>query len=138
MNYTPLYATALACLIGAAVLLPLASAPAEAGSVTVKITPKTKIGTKMVEKGLTVVTKAQERHNAERIDQKGSGNSAEVSQSGDGNTLGVFQRGKGHTATASQDGNDNTLGIFQFGRNTSTTADQTGNGKTGLIIQGGW
>jgi hypothetical protein len=127
----------LALMIG---LTPLAFAPAPAeagGSVTVTVTPKGK-GAKAVKKGLTVLSKVQERRNQVRVQQNGSGNGAYVSQNGSGNWLGVFQRGSGHSATASQDGNSNTLGIFQFGKNTSTSTTQTGNGKVGLIFQGGW
>ena len=136
MRRAPLRAMAIACLIGIAPV-GYASAPAAAGGVTITITPKGK-SAKAVKKGLTVLTRIQERRNAARIDQKGNGNSAVVSQTGNDNTIGIFQRGSGHTATASQDGNNNTLGIIQFGKNTSTTASQTGNGKTGIIIQGGW
>jgi hypothetical protein len=136
MNRASLRAVALACLIGS-LAAPGLSQTVEAGSVTVTITPKGK-SAKVVRKGLKVLTRVQERRNAAAIDQKGEGNSALVSQTGQGNALAVFQRGNGHSAAASQDGNNNALGVFQFGRNTSTTASQTGNGKTGIIIQGGW
>ncbi len=120
-------------------LAPLyAAPPAQAGgSVTIHVEPKGKKAYKL-QKGLAAIGRIQQRRNNARVDQRGSGNSAYVSQNGSGNTLGVFQRGSGHSATASQDGNNNTLGIFQFGRNTTTNYNQTGNGKTGLIIQGGW
>lgn len=111
--------------------------PAEAGSITIKVTPKGKKA-EAISKGLNRWSKVRDRINRARVEQNGSGNTANLSQSGSGNNLGVFQHGSGHTATASQDGNNNTLGIFQFGKNTSTTTSQTGNGKASFIFQGGW
>jgi hypothetical protein len=136
MRKTPFKAAALACLIGSSPMF-YPPTPADAGSVTVTVKPKGK-SAKVVEKGLTILSKIQERRNRARVDQSGSGNTALVSQHGEGNTLGLFQRGSGHTAIASQDGDDNTLGIFQFGKNTTTDTSQTGNGRVELIFQGGW
>ncbi len=129
-------AAAMALLMGVTPAI-YTSAPANAGSVTIKVTPKGKPA-KAVKKGLTFLSRVQEARNRVRVEQYGSDNGAYVSQSGGGNWLGVFQRGSGHTATASQDGNNNTLGIFQFGKNTSTNTAQTGDGEFGLIFQGGW
>jgi hypothetical protein len=136
MKMTPFKAMVFACLIGSSPML-YPPTPADAGSVTIAVKPKGK-SAKVVEKGLTLLSRIQERRNRARIDQNGSGNTALVSQHGAGNTVGVFQRGRGHTAVASQDGDDNTLGIFQFGKNTTTNTSQTGNGRVGLIFQGGW
>jgi hypothetical protein len=111
--------------------------PAEAGSITIKVTPKGKKA-EAISKGLNRWSKVRDRINNARVEQNGNGNTAQLSQSGSGNNLGVFQHGSGHTATASQDGNNNTLGIFQFGKNTSTNTSQTGNGQTSFIFQGGW
>jgi hypothetical protein len=111
--------------------------PAQAGSITVTITPKGKKA-EAISKGLSRWSKVRDRINRARVEQNGSGNTANLSQSGSGNNLGVFQRGTGHSATASQDGNNNTLGIFQFGKNTSTNTSQTGDGKASFIFQGGW
>ena len=136
MKKTPFKAMAFACLIGSSPML-YRPAPADAGSLTVTVKPKGK-SAKVVEKGLTILSTIQARRNRARIDQSGSGNTALVSQHGEGNTIGIFQRGSGHTAIASQDGDDNTLGIFQFGKNTTTDTRQTGNGRVELIFQGGW
>jgi hypothetical protein len=111
--------------------------PAEAGSITIKATPKGKKA-EAISKGLNRWSKVRNRINNARVEQNGNGNTANLSQRGSGNNLGVFQHGSGHTATASQDGNNNTLGIFQFGKNTSTNTSQTGNGQTSFIFQGGW
>jgi hypothetical protein len=81
---------------------------------------------------------AQRLSNSARVDQKGSGNSAAVSQSGHWNWATIFQRGRGHSATVAQTGNNNAFGVFQFGRNTSMDAAQTGNGQAGLMLQYGW
>jgi len=114
-----------------------AAQPAHAGSFTVTVTPKGKKA-EAISKGMSRWSKIRERINRARVNQNGSGNTANLSQSGSGNNLGVYQRGTGHSATASQDGNNNTLGIFQFGKNTSTNTSQTGNGETSFIFQGGW
>jgi Curlin associated repeat len=135
MNRTQWIAPALAAAIGLAPLCQ--AAPAQAGSITVKVTPKGKKVEKL-KAGLERLGELQARRNRARVDQKGSGNSASVSQDGGGNWLGVFQRGSGHTAVASQNGNNNALGIFQFGKNTSTRTAQTGDGQVGLIFQAGW
>lgn len=136
MKTKRLEAVLLAVSIGAAPLYTTTQAEA-GGSVTVTVTPKGKKAEK-IRRGLDRWAAARERRNAARIEQRGYGNTAEASQSGNGNTLGVYQRGKGHSATASQDGNNNALGVFQFGRNTSTTTSQTGDGQTKLIFQAGW
>lgn len=133
-------AAALATLIGAAPVL-TATAPAHAGgSVTIAITPKGK-GAEKLEKGLSMWSRLRARREAWRnranVDQKGSNNAAQVSQSGNGNDVLVFQRGKGHSASVSQSGDNNALGVFQFGKNTSSSTTQTG-GQSGLIFQGGW
>ncbi len=111
--------------------------PAQAGSITIKVTPKGKKA-EAISKGLNRWSKVRNRINNARVEQNGSGNTAHLSQSGNGNNVAVFQRGTGHSATASQDGNNNTLGIFQFGKNTSTNTSQTGDGKASFIFQGGW
>jgi hypothetical protein len=136
MKKTPFKAMACACLIGWSPMF-YPPTPADAGSVTVTVKPKGK-SAKVVKKGLTVLSKIQARRNRARAEQNGSGNTALVSQHGEGNTLGVFQRGSGHTAIASQDGDDNTLGIFQLGKGTTTDTRQTGDGRVELIFQGGW
>ncbi len=128
-------AAALAIALGAAPIL--TAAPADAGSVTIKVTPKGNKGEKLL-RGFERLSRIPDRRNKARVEQNGGGNSAEVSQQGQGNRLGVFQRGSGHSAIASQDGDNNTLGIFQFGKNTSTNTTQTGNGKSSLIFQRGW
>lgn len=135
MNKITVSAAFLALSLGLAPMY--IPAPADAGSFTVKLTPKGKRAEK-VQKGLERWAQIRQRRNEARVEQSGNGNSAELSQNGGGNWLGVFQRGSGHSATASQDGNNNTLGIFQFGKNTSTNTSQTGNGQFSLIFQGGW
>ncbi len=135
MNRTQWIVPALVAAIG---LTPLCqAAPAKAGSITVTVTPKGKKAEKL-KAGLERLGELQALRNRARVDQKGSANSASVSQDGSGNWLGVFQRGRGHTAVASQDGNNNAMGVFQFGKNTSTKTAQTGDGQVGLIFQAGW
>jgi Curlin associated repeat len=110
---------------------------AAAGSVSVTIAPKGE-SANAVRDGLFLYSWAQQMRNYVRIDQKGSGNGAAVSQSGQWNWATIFQRGRGHSATVAQNGNNNALGVFQFGRNTSIDAAQTGNGQAGLVLQYGW
>lgn len=126
----------LAAALGlAAVSAPV---PANAGSVSFTVSPKGK-DAELLRHGLNLYSLARShRRNRARVDQRGTGNGAGVSQSGEGNVAGVFQRGSGHSATISQNGNNNAYGIFQFGRNTSTAVTQTGDGRRGLVFQGGW
>jgi hypothetical protein len=135
MIRTNLMTAVLVLTTGCAVLAP--PTPAAAGSVSVAITPKGEHAT-AIRGGLRVLSWGQEMRNRARIDQRGGGNGAGISQSGNGNWAGVFQRGRGHSATVAQNGDNNALGIFQFGRNTSTDAVQTGNGQVGVVLQAGW
>ncbi|HZA01656.1 MAG TPA: curlin [Hyphomicrobiaceae bacterium] len=110
---------------------------AAAGSVSVSIAPKGE-SANAIRDGLFLFSWAQQLRNSARVDQKGSGNAAAVSQSGHWNWAAIFQRGRGHSATVAQNGNSNAFGVFQFGRNTSIDAAQTGNGQAGLVLQYGW
>ena len=110
---------------------------AAAGTVSVTVTPKGESASALRD-GLFLFSWAQRLRNSARVDQKGSGNSAAVSQSGHWNWATIFQRGRGHSATVAQTGNNNAFGVFQFGRNTSMDAAQTGNGQAGLMLQYGW
>jgi hypothetical protein len=126
----------LAFTVGAAAI----DAPtptAAAGSVSVTLAPKGE-SANAIRDGLFLFSWAQRLRNSARVDQKGSGNSAAVSQSGYGNWATIFQRGRGHSATVAQNGNNNAFGVFQFGRNTSMDAAQTGNGQAGVVLQYGW
>jgi hypothetical protein len=126
----------LAFTVGAAAI----DAPtpaAAAGTVRVTVTPKGESAS-AVRDGLFLFSWAQRLRNSARVDQKGSGNSAAVSQSGHGNWATIVQRGRGHSAAVAQTGNNNAFGVFQFGRNTSMDAAQTGNGQAGLMLQYGW
>jgi hypothetical protein len=126
----------LAFTIGAAAIN-APSPAAAAGSVSVSITPKGE-SANAVRDGLFLFSWTQQLRNYARVDQKGRGNAAGVSQSGQWNWAGIFQRGRGHSATVTQNGNNNAFGVFQFGRNTSLDAAQTGHGQTGLVMQYGW
>ena len=114
------------------------SAPAAAGgSLSFAVTPRGETA-HVVRDGFRFYSWARDLRNRVRVDQRGSGNGAGVSQSGTGNWAGIFQRGRNHSATVTQNGNDNAYGIFQFGRNTSSAATQTGDGNVGFVLQGGW
>jgi hypothetical protein len=131
---TALAASFLTLTFGAATVLP--TVPAEAGSVSIKISPKGK-NAKKLQKGLQILSLIQNAKNLAKVQQNGSGNAVGLAQSGGGNAVGVFQDGDGHTAVANQSGGNNALGIIQLGKNTHTDVSQNG-GETGLIIQGGW
>ena len=107
------------------------------GSASITITPKGE-SARVLQEGLHWYSIFQNTRNRARVDQKGTGNGAAVSQSGRNNWAGIFQRGKGHAATVTQNGNDNALGVVQFGKKTNMTASQSGNGNVGLVLQGGW
>ena len=126
----------LAFTLGAAAIN-APSPAAAAGSVSVTVAPKGE-SANAVRDGLFLFSWAQHMRNYARINQKGSGNGAAVSQTGHWNWATVFQRGRGHSATVAQNGNNNAFGVFQFGRNTSMDAAQTGNGQTGVALQYGW
>jgi hypothetical protein len=131
---TALAATLMTLSLGAATLLPVA--PAEAGSITLKISPKGKKA-KQLQQGLAIFGALQNARNVAKAYQNGNGNAIGGAQNGSGNVLGVIQEGDGHTAVATQNGGNNALGIIQFGKGTHTDVSQNG-GETGLIIQGGW
>jgi major curlin subunit len=115
-----------------------AAAPAEArNGFRFVVTPKGE-DARVVRDGLRLYSIARDLRNRAKVDQRGTGNGAAISQSGSGNWSGIFQRGSGHSATVSQNGNNNALGVFQFGRNQNTSAVQQGDGNVGLVFEGGW
>jgi hypothetical protein len=126
----------VAFTVGAAAIDALTPAAA-AGSVSVSIAPQGE-SAKAVRDGIFLFSWAQQLRNYARVDQKGRGNGAAVSQNGHWNWAAIFQRGRGHSATVTQNGNNNALGVFQFGRNTSIDAAQSGNSQAGLVVQYGW
>jgi hypothetical protein len=136
MIRTKLAAGLLAFTMGVAALEAPPSSAAS-GSVSVTIAPKGESANAMRD-GLFLFSWMQQRRNYARIDQRGSGNGATVSQTGNWNWAGIFQRGRGHSATVTQNGNNNAFGVFQFGRNASLDAAQTGHGEAGLVLQYGW
>src|ERR671918_386503 len=69
------------------------SPAAAAGSVSVTIAPKGQ-SANAVRDGLFLFSWAQQMRNYARVDQKGSGNGAAVSQSGHWNWATIFQRGR--------------------------------------------
>ncbi|MEW5962627.1 MAG: curlin [Pseudomonadota bacterium] len=121
----------------AALLVLHAATPADAGSVSLTITPKGESAT-AIRQGLQIYSWAKSIESRARISQKGTGNAAAIGQSGSGNWAGIFQRGSGHTGTISQSGDNNAYGLFQFGRNTTSNVTQSGNGKVGFTFLGGW
>lgn len=127
-----------ALMIPMAALSIFAATPAEArNGFRFVVTPKGE-DARVVRDGLRLYSLARDLRNRAKVDQRGTGNGAAVSQSGSGNWSGIFQRGSGHSATVTQNGNNNSFGIFQFGRNQNTTAVQEGNGNVGLVFEGGW
>ncbi len=110
---------------------------AAGGRVSFTVTPRGQ-NADVIRDGLHWCSLFRRARNQARVDQRGSGNGAAVSQSGNDNVARVFQRGRGHSAAISQNGNNNAFGIFQFGRNTSTAARQNGNGNVDLVFEGGW
>lgn len=121
----------------AALALLVAASPADAGSISLTVTPKGDSAT-AISRGLQLYSWAKGLESRARITQKGTGNAAAISQSGSGNSAAVFQRGSGHTGTIAQNGDNNVYGLFQLGRNTSTNVSQTGSGKVGFTFLGGW
>jgi hypothetical protein len=136
MIRTKLAAGLLAFAIGATTI-DAATPAAAAGSVSVTLAPQGE-SANAVRDGLFLFSWAQQLRNYARVDQRGSGNAAAVSQSGNWNWARIFQRGRGHSASVTQNGNHNAFGVFQFGRNTSLDAAQTGHGQAGLVLQYGW
>lgn len=125
-------------ILSIAALSAFAAAPAEArNGFRFVVTPKGD-DARAVREGLRLYSFARDLRNRAKVDQRGTGNGAAVSQSGSGNWSGIFQRGSGHSATVTQNGNNNAFGIFQFGRNQNTSSVQEGNGNVGLVFEGGW
>jgi len=127
----------LAVLVASSAIIHLTTHPAQAGSVSVMITPKGD-SAKAVSKGLQIYSLFQGFKSRAEVDQRGQNNSAGIAQTGSGNVAGIFQRGNGHTGTITQNGSNNAFGIFQFGRKTSSSVSQTGSGNVGFLFQGGW
>lgn len=139
MNLTSLRRCAPAALAALIAAAPLTAPALAAGKqVTIVISPKTEKGERLLRKGLKVISTVQEKRNAAKVIQKGSGNQASVSQTGNGNNAAVIQRGSGHFADVTQSGNGNALGLIQLGRKTTASPVQNGDGKASLIIQRGW
>jgi Curlin associated repeat len=127
-----------AVMLAMAVFSTFTAAPAEArNGFRFVVTPKGE-DARVVRDGLRLYSIARDLRNRAKVDQRGTGNGAAVSQSGSGNWSGIFQRGSGHSASVSQNGNNNAFGIFQFGRNQNTSAVQQGDGNVGLVFEGGW
>jgi Curlin associated repeat len=127
-------AALMAATFGISTLAPVA--PAEAGSVTINITPKGK-NAKKLKMGLGILSLIQKAKNGASVSQDGNGNAVGIGQSGGGNNVGVIQKGDGHNAIITQNGGNNALGVIQFGKNTNADIAQNG-GEAGLVIQGGW
>jgi hypothetical protein len=127
----------LAGLLAVATGLAAVNSPAAAGGFSFSLEPKGK-DAKALSTGLRLYSLAQNLRNRARVDQRGTGNGAGISQNGSGNYAGVFQRGHNNSATVAQNGDNNTLGVFQFGRNNSSAVTQNGNGRVGLVFQGNW
>ena len=126
----------LALLLGVAAM-ELPTPAAAGGSASLTITPKGE-SARVLQEGLHWYSLFKSSRNRARVDQRGSGNGAAISQHGSNNWAGIFQRGRGQSASIAQNGNDNAMGIFQFGRKTNATTRQTSNGNVGLVLQGGW
>lgn len=127
---------ALTALLAASVLTHQ-TAPATAGSVNVTVAPRGE-SAEAVRTGFLFYNLFRGVKNRARVNQKGSGNGAAISQHGNGNVAEVFQRGRGNSGTITQNGNNNAYGIFQFGRKARTSAVQTGDGNAGFTFQGNW
>ena len=113
-------------------------APAEAGGgVRLELTPDAR-SADAIRMGLGIYSLVRQHKSRARVDQRGSGNSAGVGQSGRGNVAAVFQQGRGHSTSVQQNGDGNAIGIIQFGRNRSSSHVQSGNGNVGLVVEGGW
>lgn len=132
MKRTTLFAALMAATIGLGGLA--APQPADAGSFSLYISPKSERGQEKLSRGLRAFSHIQRRFDV----FGGDNNSASVNQYGSGNHTGVYQRGDNHDARTGQYGNDNTLGVFQFGEGTSADVNQYGNGQSGVLFQHGW
>lgn len=134
LKHTAIAACALSVLMGVTVLD--AQVPAEAGSVTIKITPKGK-DARALSTGLRLYSLLSNIKNRASVSQNGDNNASAISQGGRGNVVGVIQSGSGHSSTVTQSGNGNGLAVIQLGKNTNSNVTQTG-GQLGIILQGGW
>lgn len=136
MTKTPntLAAAFVALSIGIAGLVTPAAA---GGSVSISVAPANAKQEKAMRAGLGLYALYNGIRNG-GIRQRGTGNSAGLSQNGTGNLGIVHQEGRGHDGTLQQNGNGNSYGLFQFGRNTSGHVAQSGTGGTGATIQFGW
>jgi len=127
-----LFAALMAATIGLGGIA--APEPADAGSFSLYVSPKSERGQEKLSRGLRAFSHIQRHTDI----FGGDNNSASVNQYGRGNHTGVYQRGDDHDARTSQYGNDNTLGVFQFGEGTNADVHQHGDGQAGVLFQGGW
>lgn len=127
----------VAGLVVATISLSAPAIPAQAGGFSFTLSPRGE-SADAIRTGLTLYGIARDLQNRAKTKQRGSRNSAAVSQSGQGNYGFVYQRGKKNTGTITQNGNYNTHGLFQFGRRNSGHVVQNGDGNVGITVQGNW
>lgn len=113
-----------------------AAAPVSANQVSINLSPATAEQQRMMQLGLGMYALVQNIENGS-ITQRGSNNSAGLSQGGRGNLGIVHQDGRNHNGTVTQQNGNNSYGLFQFGRGTNAHVNQNGN-QSGLGFVFGW
>lgn len=110
--------------------------PASANQVSLNLSPANADQQRMMQLGLGMYALVQNIENGS-ITQRGSNNSAGLSQGGWGNLGIVHQDGRNHNGTVTQQGGNNSYGLFQFGQGTNAHVNQNGN-QSGLGFVFGW
>jgi hypothetical protein len=119
-------------------VLSLTTAVAEAGQLSVTISPSNEREAVLLELGITLYSLHRDQSSLGDVRQAGTNNRALLLQSGRQNTGVIRQRGSGHVATLRQQGSGRAFAIIQSGRGTEAHIDQSTVSVPGILIQHGW
>jgi hypothetical protein len=119
-------------------VLSLTTAVAQAGQLSVTLSPSNQTEAALLELGITLYALHHNDNNRGVVRQSGSDNLALLLQSGRQQTGVIRQNGTGHVATLRQEGRRAAFAIIQSGRGTEAHVDQSVSSAPGLLIQHGW
>lgn len=125
-------------LTGIALALAMTSiaAPAQAGQVSINLSPANSEQRQMMQAGLGIYALINGIEDG-KITQRGMDNIAGIMQGGGDNLGVIYQEGDHHNGTIEQRGGGNSYGLFQFGEGTDAHVSQYGD-QSGLGFVFGW
>lgn len=132
----PYIKSLLAGGLAAVIALGTLTAPVSANQISLHFSPANTQQQRALQTGLGIYALVKDIESG-AITQRGSNNSAGLSQGGRGNLGIVHQEGNGHNGTLEQRNGGNSYGLFQFGNGTNAHVTQRG-GQNGLGFVFGW